>query len=522
MRCCESDLPDDAGLRARPARLLPAAGRRALRPPARRAPAAPRAGGDAGGQRRRQRAGPDVRLAAGGRAGRRAGRGRARLPDRPRRHRRDGALAGDRAPQRRRSPCAVAAARRASTSSSRRRALVSGERPRRRLGSAIATGREGFGRLAGDAGANCAATAWREEPRAQAAELRRAGVPEELARRHAYLRALRHAPDVIAVAQATGRVRSRPSRGRSSLGEDRSGIEWLEQQLGGCPASTRVQRWALQALRDDVCARAATWPSGAGGVARREPVHDAVDAFVEARPTPMRRSRRSRARCGGGRRRPRGPDAGDPPAARARRLRPRSARRARLRRRRVAHGLGAAGCASRRGPRGLGCPPEPRIAVGLAVTPAAVLARSTGTLGWSSSTPSGAREGASGAAPGRVRRNARRPSATALAAPRAGREDGRRRRAARRAGGWPMFVRLWHLDQRFDVGWSPTLTEGDRRWRRPSRPARGRSRSPRTTADHAREQAGSRATPPRSQSLSSRTSARSQLRDAALMGDSRP
>ena len=64
---------------------------------ARRAPAAPPADLHGQLQRGRQRAGADVHVAAGGRARRRARGRRARLPDRPRGHRRRRALGGRRA-----------------------------------------------------------------------------------------------------------------------------------------------------------------------------------------------------------------------------------------------------------------------------------------------------------------------------------------------------------------------------------------------------------------------------------------
>ena len=79
---------------------FPPRGGQALRAPARRAPAAPRA--DLHGQleRGRQRARADVRVPARRRARRRAGRRRARLPDRARGHRRRRALGGRRAARR--------------------------------------------------------------------------------------------------------------------------------------------------------------------------------------------------------------------------------------------------------------------------------------------------------------------------------------------------------------------------------------------------------------------------------------
>ena len=67
----------------------------------------------------------------------------------------------------------------------------------------------------------------------------------------AYLPGMAHAPDVIAASQALGR--SVEDVGRTfSLLEDRAGIAWIEEQLGELPVSTRMQRWALQALRDDL------------------------------------------------------------------------------------------------------------------------------------------------------------------------------------------------------------------------------------------------------------------------------
>ena len=88
--------------RARPARLLPARRRQALRLPA-EFPSA-QAPADLHGQleRGRERARPDVRVAAGRRARRRAGRRRARVPDRARGDRRRCAVGGRRAARRRR------------------------------------------------------------------------------------------------------------------------------------------------------------------------------------------------------------------------------------------------------------------------------------------------------------------------------------------------------------------------------------------------------------------------------------
>jgi glutamate dehydrogenase len=130
--------------------------------------------------------------------------------------------------------------------------------------------------------------AWREEHEALAIELIDAGVPDEVARRHAFQRALRHAPDIIAVAQATGRDVVAVARAFFDLGE-RLGLEWLEQEVLALPATTRVQRWAQQALLDDVLdARRVLAEKALEESPEAEPAA-AVDAFLEAREAPRRR-----------------------------------------------------------------------------------------------------------------------------------------------------------------------------------------------------------------------------------------
>ncbi len=130
--------------------------------------------------------------------------------------------------------------------------------------------------------------AWREEHETLAVELIDAGVPDDIARRHAFQRALRHAPDIIAVAQGTGRDVVAVARAFFDLGE-RLGLEWLEQEVLALPATTRVQRWAQQALLDDVLdARRVLAEKALEESPDVEPAA-AVDAFLEAREAPRRR-----------------------------------------------------------------------------------------------------------------------------------------------------------------------------------------------------------------------------------------
>jgi glutamate dehydrogenase len=92
---------------------------------------------------------------------------------------------------------------------------------------------------------------WREEHRAIAAALAERGVPEPLARRHAFQQALIHVPDVVAVMRATDRSLEDAARACFIVGEELR-LEWLEQQVLALPVGTRTQRWAEQALLDDV------------------------------------------------------------------------------------------------------------------------------------------------------------------------------------------------------------------------------------------------------------------------------
>jgi glutamate dehydrogenase len=131
--------------------------------------------------------------------------------------------------------------------------------------------------------------AWREEHETVAVGLIDAGVPDAVARRHAFQRALRHGPDIVAVAGATGRDVVAVAATFYDLGEI-LGLEWLEQEVLNQPAATRVRRWAQNALLDDVLdARRALAQKAleeAGGDA--DPAA-AVEAFLAAREAPRRR-----------------------------------------------------------------------------------------------------------------------------------------------------------------------------------------------------------------------------------------
>jgi glutamate dehydrogenase len=147
--------------------------------------------------------------------------------------------------------------------------------------SSIAPSRESFAEVSA-AISQIGPDAWREEHEQEAQRLIEAGVPDAVAHRHAFQPELVHAPDIIAVAHATGRAPLEIARGFFVLGE-RLDIDWLEQQLEKLPAATRWQRWAQQSMEDDLfalrrrlCERVLELAGGAG-------IDEAIERFFEDR-----------------------------------------------------------------------------------------------------------------------------------------------------------------------------------------------------------------------------------------------
>jgi glutamate dehydrogenase len=93
--------------------------------------------------------------------------------------------------------------------------------------------------------------AWRGDHERSVRRLVADGVPEDLARRHAFQGELVHGPDIITVAHATGRSVLEAARAFFVVGE-RVGLDWLETQLESLPVGTQWQRWAARALEDDL------------------------------------------------------------------------------------------------------------------------------------------------------------------------------------------------------------------------------------------------------------------------------
>jgi glutamate dehydrogenase len=75
-------------------------------------------------------------------------------------------------------------------------------------------------------------------------------VPEKVASAHALRAELVHAPDMVAVARETERSIEDVARVFFVLGAELR-LDWMERELGRVRSATRMQRWALQAVRED-------------------------------------------------------------------------------------------------------------------------------------------------------------------------------------------------------------------------------------------------------------------------------
>jgi glutamate dehydrogenase len=123
---------------------------------------------------------------------------------------------------------------------------------------------------------------WREEHEQHVHRLIEEGVPMPIARRHAFQSELVHGPDIISVARETARPVEEVARVFFLLGE-RLDIDWLEFRLEEMPVATKWQRWAVQAMEDDVFLVRRQLAERVIGEGAGAPVEEAVEAFLERR-----------------------------------------------------------------------------------------------------------------------------------------------------------------------------------------------------------------------------------------------
>src|SRR4051812_40360376 len=156
------------------------------------------------------------------------------------------------------------------------------------LEGAIARAEAPFARLIAvlpDIGAD----SWRERRGEVAAGLIGTGVPEDVAWAHALTPELQQAPDIIAIAEDTGRPVESVTAAVHDLGA-RLEIVWLLAALDHLPQPTRTQRWAAQAVREDCLEALAELARAALESADPAlPAAAAVDAYLAVRGTLVRR-----------------------------------------------------------------------------------------------------------------------------------------------------------------------------------------------------------------------------------------
>ncbi len=158
------------------------------------------------------------------------------------------------------------------------------------LAETIEIAKAGFAELS-DRLAEVGSEAYREERVADAAKLETQGVPTEVARRHAFQPELVHAPDVIAVAHEHAVGVSEVARAFLRVGEELS-IDSLERRLDDVAARSRWERWALNAIEDDLYLVRRDAVERALATAADHDVQAAVDGYLAARRGPIERSRR--------------------------------------------------------------------------------------------------------------------------------------------------------------------------------------------------------------------------------------
>jgi glutamate dehydrogenase len=143
----------------------------------------------------------------------------------------------------------------------------------------IAAGREAFQRL--ERALPDLGTEERRRRRDETVErLVEQGAPEELARAHALRPEALHVPDMATVAAATGRAIDDVARTFFAVGAELR-LDWLERELERVRSATRMQRWALQAVRDDAIQARRELAEGALREAPDADPEDAVARFLE-------------------------------------------------------------------------------------------------------------------------------------------------------------------------------------------------------------------------------------------------
>jgi glutamate dehydrogenase len=151
----------------------------------------------------------------------------------------------------------------------------------------ISAGRDGFERIA--AVLSSLGSDERRRRREQTVErLVGQGVPEPLANAHALRPELRYAPDMVWVAGATGRPIEAVAEVFFAVGAELR-LDWIESELERVPAPSRMQRWALQAVREDAAQIRRELAGGVLAESASGTPQEAVEGYLAERGDALRR-----------------------------------------------------------------------------------------------------------------------------------------------------------------------------------------------------------------------------------------
>ena len=152
--------------------------------------------------------------------------------------------------------------------------------PKTTLAEAVAADRLGFAEFE-DALTEAGPDHWRQAHRSEETALIEAGVPVTLARRHVFRRQLVHGPNAIELAKIHERKVAEVAEIMLHAG-DTVGVDRLEAIAGGFRFTDSWQRWALEALEDDLVETRRTLTRRILQVSGDLPPQEALAEFMEA------------------------------------------------------------------------------------------------------------------------------------------------------------------------------------------------------------------------------------------------
>ena len=159
--------------------------------------------------------------------------------------------------------------------------------PEGEVATVVAAGRSGVERMA-EALPSLGSDERRERRSAVAERLEGLGVPSSVAHAHALSAELAHTPGLIAVAAATGRDLEDVAKVSFALGAELR-LDWLESQLDSVRAASRMQRWALQAVREDTASARRELAQTALEESAGRSSAEVVERFLHSRSDAVRR-----------------------------------------------------------------------------------------------------------------------------------------------------------------------------------------------------------------------------------------